>query len=103
MVAIVEDGTVSSSAAKEVLEGVLSGEGDPRSVAEGRDLTQISDTSELEVAVESVLAENPDAIDSYRSGETKVVGFLVGQVMRATQGKADPKLVNELLTDKLSG
>ncbi|HEU4320168.1 MAG TPA: Asp-tRNA(Asn)/Glu-tRNA(Gln) amidotransferase subunit GatB [Acidimicrobiia bacterium] len=103
LVAMVEDGTVSSSAAKEVLEGVLSGEGGPRAVAEARDLTQISDTSELVAAVESVLAENPDAIESFRSGETKVVGFLVGQVMRATQGKADPKLVNDLLRNKLSG
>jgi aspartyl-tRNA(Asn)/glutamyl-tRNA(Gln) amidotransferase subunit B len=102
LVGMVDDGTVSSSAAKEVLEGVLDGEGDPRQVAEARDLVQISDTSALEVAVEEVLADNPDAVESYRSGETKVVGFLVGQVMRATFGKADPKLVNQILTEKLS-
>ncbi len=102
LVDMVDDGTVSSSAAKEVLEAVLGGEGDPRQVAEARDLMQISDTSALQVAVDEVLADNPEAIESFRSGEKKVVGFLVGQVMRATQGKADPKLVNQILNDKLS-
>lgn len=102
LVAMVDEGMVSSSAAKEVLDGVLAGEGDPRSVAEARDLVQISNTSELEAVVTGVLSENPEAVESYRSGEQKVVGFLVGQVMRATQGKADPKLVNELLREKLA-
>jgi aspartyl-tRNA(Asn)/glutamyl-tRNA(Gln) amidotransferase subunit B len=103
LVAMVDDGTVSSSAAKEVLEGVLAGEGDPAQVAESRDLVQISDTSALEAVVEEVLSANPEAVESFRSGEGKVVGFLVGQVMRATQGKADPKLVNQILNEKLSG
>ena len=102
LVAIVEEGVVSASAAKEVLEGVLAGEGDPREVAEARDLVQISDTSALEAAVDEVLAANPDAAASFRAGETKVLGFLVGQVMRATGGKADPRAVNELLRSKLS-
>ena len=103
LVAMVEEGSVSSSAAKEVLEGVLAGEGDPGEVAVSRDLVQISDTSALASVVEEVIGNNPDAVESYRAGESKVVGFLVGQVMRATQGKADPKLVNQLLTEKLSG
>jgi aspartyl-tRNA(Asn)/glutamyl-tRNA(Gln) amidotransferase subunit B len=101
LVAIVEDGTVSSSAAKDVLQGVLDGEGDPRAVAASRDLVQISDTSALSEAVAQALADNPDAIESYKAGETKVIGFLVGQVMRATQGRADPQLVNEMLREKL--
>ena len=103
LVTIVDEGVVSSSAAKDVLEGVLGGEGGPRQVAESRDLVQISDVGALESAVDEVLAANPDAVESFRSGEQKVVGFLVGQVMRATQGKADPKLVNQLLGEKLSG
>ncbi len=101
LVEIVEDGTVSSSAAKEVLEGVLEDEGDPRDVAEAKDLVQISDTSELEAVVDEVLENNPEAVANYEEGEKKVVGFLVGQVMKATQGKADPKLVNQLLGSKL--
>ncbi len=103
LVGIVADGVVSASAAKDVLDGMLSGEGGARQVAEARDLVQISDTKALEAAVDEVLAANPDAIETYQGGEQKVVGFLVGQVMRATQGKADPKLVNQLLREKLSG
>ncbi len=102
LVALVDDGTVSSSAAKDVLDGVLEGEGDPGAVAQARDLIQISDTSALEAVVDQVLADNPDAMTSFAAGEQKVVGFLVGQVMRATQGKADPKLVNQILRDQLS-
>ena len=59
-------------------------------------------TTAIESAVDSVIAENPEAVERYRQGEQKVVGFFVGQVMRATQGKADPKIVNELLREKLS-
>jgi aspartyl-tRNA(Asn)/glutamyl-tRNA(Gln) amidotransferase subunit B len=102
LLAIVDEGVVSSSAAKEVLVGVLEGEGTAREVAESRDLVQISDLSALEAAVDAVLDANPDAADNYRSGEQKVLGFLVGQVMRTTQGKADPKQVNQLLRDKLA-
>jgi aspartyl-tRNA(Asn)/glutamyl-tRNA(Gln) amidotransferase subunit B len=103
LVAMVDEGMVSSSAAKEVLEGVLTGGGNPRQVAADRDLVQMSDAGALDSVVDEALAANPDAVASYRSGEQKVVGFLVGQVMRATQGKADPKLVNELITQKLAG
>jgi aspartyl-tRNA(Asn)/glutamyl-tRNA(Gln) amidotransferase subunit B len=81
----------------------MTGEGDPREVAAARDLIQISDTSELTAAVEEVLASNPEAVQNYRSGETKVLGFLVGQVMRVTQGRADPQLVNQLLAARLDG
>ncbi len=101
LVALIDDGVVSSSAAKEVLDGVLSGEGSPRQVAEARDLVQITDTSALETVVRDVLASHPNVVDDYRSGEHKVVGFLVGQVMKATQGKADPKAVNQMLRDEL--
>jgi len=103
LISMVDDGSVSSSAAKEVLDGVLSGEGSPRSVAEQRDLLQVSDSDVLEAAVAEVLAANPRAIEEFRSGEEKVVGFLVGQVMKATQGKADPRAVNQMLRDRMSG
>jgi aspartyl-tRNA(Asn)/glutamyl-tRNA(Gln) amidotransferase subunit B len=102
LIAMVDDGTVSTSAAKEVLEGVLDGEGRPGEVADTRDLVQISDSSALEAAVDEALAANPEAVANFRAGEKKVVGFLVGQVMQATQGRADPKLVNRLLNEKLS-
>jgi aspartyl-tRNA(Asn)/glutamyl-tRNA(Gln) amidotransferase subunit B len=102
LVGMVEGGELSSSAAKEVLAGVLAGEGSPRQVAEGRDLLQVSDEGAIVGAVEGVLAANPEAVDRYRAGEDKVLGFLVGQVMRATGGKADPKVVNALLRRALT-
>ena len=103
LIELVDTGVVSATAAKEVLEGVLAGEGEPRAVAEARDLVQVSDRGELAGAVEEVLAANSDAVERYRGGEEKVIGFLVGQVMRQTGGKADPKLVNELIRESLAG
>ena len=103
LVAMTSSGALSSTAAKEVLRGVLAGEGSPQTVAEERDLVQISDVTAIEDAVEAVLAENGDAVDKIRQGDAKPVGFLVGQVMKATGGKADPKIVQELVRAKASG
>ncbi len=97
---MVGDGTVSASAAKDVLRGVLAGEGRPQQVAEARDLIQISDDSLIEAEVDAVLAEHPDALVRLRDGDMKPVGFLVGQVMRATGGKADPRKVSELIRSR---
>lgn len=101
LIALIEDGTVSASAAKEILVGVVEGEGSPRQVAESRDLLLLSDTGELEDALDAALAANPEAVERYRNGETKILGFLVGQVMRETGGKADPRAVNQLLRERL--
>lgn len=98
---MVAEGRVSTSAAKEILTGVVAGEGRPAAVAAARDLFQVSDESMIAAAVDEVLATNAEAIDRFRSGEDKVLGFLVGQVMRATGGKADPKVVNSLLRQRL--
>ena len=102
MIGMIEANELSASAAKDVLDGILRHEGSAREVAEARDLLQMTDTTAIETAVDGVLAEHPDAVERYRAGEQKIVGFLVGQVMRATQGKADPKAVNALLREKLS-
>jgi aspartyl-tRNA(Asn)/glutamyl-tRNA(Gln) amidotransferase subunit B len=102
LVGMVTGGKLSSSAGKEVLNAVLVGRGTPVEVAADLDLLQVSDQSLITAAVDEVLSDNPDAIDRYRSGEEKVLGFLVGLVMRSTGGKADPKLVNQLLRTKLS-
>ena len=98
--AMVAGGDLSATAAKDVLAGVLGGEGAPRAVAEQRDLLQISDVGIIESAVEAVLAEHSEALDRMKSGDMKPVGFLVGQVMRATGGKADPKAVSELIRSR---
>ncbi|MDJ0498064.1 MAG: Asp-tRNA(Asn)/Glu-tRNA(Gln) amidotransferase subunit GatB [Acidimicrobiia bacterium] len=97
---MVGEGALSSTAAKDVLARVLAGEGSPRAIAEQHDLLQISDTGALEAEVEAVLADNPDVLAKLQSGDLKPIGFLVGQVMRATGGKADPKVVSELIRNK---
>ncbi len=102
LVGMVDAGEVSATAAKEVMEGVLAGEGDPEQVADARNLGQVSDRGALTGAVAAVVAANPDAVGRYRAGEEKVVGFLVGQVMRETGGRADPKLANELIREALA-
>jgi aspartyl-tRNA(Asn)/glutamyl-tRNA(Gln) amidotransferase subunit B len=76
---------------------------EPEAVVEKHGLGQISDTSELEAAVARVIAENPAQADQYRGGKQQVLGFFVGQVMRATGGRANPQLVNELLRAALDG
>ncbi len=98
---MLSEGRVSSSAAREVLEGVMDGEGTPEQVARARNLEQISDQGALESVVAAVMAAHPEAVERYRSGEKKVQGFLVGQVMRATSGRADPRAVNKILSIQL--
>ncbi|HUP17413.1 MAG TPA: Asp-tRNA(Asn)/Glu-tRNA(Gln) amidotransferase subunit GatB [Acidimicrobiia bacterium] len=102
LVGMITEGKLSSSAGKEVLGAVLAGQGSPAEAAAVLDLLQVSDQGLIAAAVDEVLAVNPDAIVRFRSGEEKVLGFLVGLVMRSTGGKADPKLVNQLLRTKLS-
>ena len=97
---MVDAGGLSSTAAKGVLGYVLDGEGSPGDVAAAHDLTQISDEGTLEAEVAKVLEDNPDVLDRLRAGDMKPIGFLVGQVMKATRGKADPKIVSEMVRAK---
>ncbi len=97
---LVDDGKLSSSAAVMVLGHVLAGDGAPAGVAEANDLIQISDAGALESAIDEIIAANPEEWERYVGGEQKLTGFFVGQVMRVTQGKADPKLVSQILRDK---
>lgn len=101
LLTMLEDGRLSSTAAKEVLaEMLISGE-PADEVARRLDLIQISDTAAIEEAVAQVLDSQPETVERYRSGEQKVMGFLVGLVMKSTGGKADPKVVNEILRCRL--
>ncbi len=97
---LVVAGDLSATAAKQVLNLVMEGEGSPATVARQRDLIQISDAGELATEIDQVLADHPDEYRQLLDGEAKVVGFLVGQVMKATAGKADPKLVSTILREK---
>ena len=101
LLARIDDETVSGTGAKEVLAAMWDGEGDADGIIASRGLRQMSDSGALEEAVDKVLAENPDQVEQYRAGKTKVMGFLVGQVMKASGGKANPKRVSELMKRRL--
>lgn len=102
MIKLIEDGTISGKIAKEVLVDMFQTGNDPKAIVEAKGLVQISDTGELEKMIAAVLEKNPAQVEEFRSGKEKVIGFLVGQVMQATKGKANPKLVNEILRKQLS-
>ena len=97
------DGSISSKSAKEVLAEMWIGKGDPDSIISAKGLKQISDSGEIEKIVDQVLAANPKQVEDYRAGKEKAFNSLVGQVMKATQGKANPAQVNEILKRKLNG
>jgi aspartyl-tRNA(Asn)/glutamyl-tRNA(Gln) amidotransferase subunit B len=96
-------GTVSATAAKDVLAEMFGSEASPATIVERKGLAQISDTGELEAVVQRVVAANPDLADKFRGGKRGVLGALVGQVMRETRGRANPKLVSDLLERTIGG
>ena len=97
------DNTISGKIAKDVLEVMWAGEGDADTVIEKKGLRQITDSGAIEKAIDDVIAKNPKQLEQYRAGKETLFGFFVGQVMKATQGKANPAQVNELLKQKLKG
>ncbi len=97
------DNTISGKIAKEVFEAMWAGEGRADEIIETKGLKQITDTGAIEAIIDEVIANNPAQVEQYRGGKDKLFGFFVGQVMKATQGKANPKQVNELLRKKLDG
>lgn len=99
---LVAKGTVSHSVAKEVFEEVFKTGKSPAEIVKEKGLEQISDASELEALIEQVIAENPGPVQDVLSGKEKAIGFLVGQLMKATRGKANPQRANELLRKKLA-
>jgi len=103
LVAMVRRGELSGKLAKEVFAKMFAGGESARAIVEREGLRQISDASELERIVDEVLASNPKQLEQYRAGKTTVLGFFVGQVMRATRRQANPQAVQELLQRKLAG
>jgi len=97
----IQDNTVSGKIAKEVFAAMWENGGDADAIIEAKGLKQITDTGAIEAAVDQVIADNPEQVQQFRDGKDKVLGFFVGQVMKATQGKANPGQVNQLLRDKL--
>ena len=101
LIACIVNGTLSGKMAKMVFEALWRGEGDPESIIERQGLNQISDSDTIDTLVDRVLSEHPEQVDQYRSGKTKLLGFFVGQIMRATRGQANPEKVNQALRRKL--
>ncbi len=97
LLALIGEGTISGRIAKQVFDAMLAGEGSPEAIVEAKGLRQVSDTGALEAACREVIAANPSQLEQFRSGKTRVKGFFVGQVMKATRGQANPQLVNQLL------
>jgi aspartyl-tRNA(Asn)/glutamyl-tRNA(Gln) amidotransferase subunit B len=103
LIDLVQAGTISATAAKDVLSELFTSEASPTRIVQRKGLAQISDTAALEAVVSKVVAANPELVSKYRGGKTGVLGALVGQVMRETRGRANPKLVNELLARAIGG
>jgi aspartyl-tRNA(Asn)/glutamyl-tRNA(Gln) amidotransferase subunit B len=98
---LIEKGEISLKIAKQILPDILKTGEEVEKIVEAKGLKQISDTSELETIVSDIVEKHPNSIQEYREGKTKVIGFFVGQVMKATGGKANPQMVNQLIRKKL--
>jgi aspartyl-tRNA(Asn)/glutamyl-tRNA(Gln) amidotransferase subunit B len=101
LVALIDAGTISGKIAKEVFETCYTSGQDPEAIVEAKGLRQMSDTGEIEGLIDGILTAHPDNVTAYRGGKSNLLGFFVGQVMKATQGRANPKIVNEILRKKL--
>ena len=102
LINLIKDGTISGKIAKSVFEIMRVGDKDPITIVEEKGLKQQSDPKELENLINKVITENPKNVEAYKSGKDKLFGFFVGQVMKNSNGKANPKLVNEILKKKLN-
>jgi aspartyl-tRNA(Asn)/glutamyl-tRNA(Gln) amidotransferase subunit B len=100
---LMADGTISGKIAKDVFEDMFASGKDAATIVDEKGLKQVSDTGAIEAMVDEVMAANPDKVEEYRGGKDKLMGFFVGQVMKASKGQANPGVVNQILRDKLSG
>jgi len=102
MIRLIEDGTISGKMAKDIIEDMYKTGETPRAIIERKGLVQITDEGALTGTIREVMEANPNQLAQYRAGKEKLFGFFVGQVMKATQGKANPQLINDLLKKMLS-
>jgi len=101
MIEMIESGEISGKMAKEIFTEMFASGKSPADLAKELGVSQISDTGELSKIIEEVLTKNEKSVNDYKAGKQQAFGFLVGQVMAATKGQANPKVVNELLKGKL--
>ena len=102
LIILIESGTISGKIAKDILPVLLTEGGSAKELVERKGLIQISDRGALEAIIEQVVQANPKELEQYRNGKTKLLGFFVGQVIKQTGGRADPKLTNQLIAQKLN-
>ena len=101
LVKMVDDGTISNKIAKQLFEEMAKSGGNPAEIVEAKGLVQVSDPSVIGPIIDEVMAKNPDNVEKFKAGNSKLLGFFVGQVLKATGGKANPQVVNELVAQKL--
>jgi glutaminyl-tRNA synthetase len=101
LVKMIDDETISSKIAKQVFEEMVKSGENPVQIVESKGLVQISDPARILPIIDEIIAKNPDNVEKFRAGNTKLLGFFVGQVLKSTGGKANPKVVNELVAEKL--
>ena len=101
LIELVDAGTINSSVAKEVFENIFEKDIDPEKYVEEKGLKSMNDEGELRQTIEQIIKDNPQSVEDYHSGKEKALGFLVGQTMKATKGKANPGIVNKILKELL--
>jgi glutaminyl-tRNA synthetase len=101
LVKMVDDETISNKIAKQVFEEMVKSGENPNQIVEAKGLVQISDPAVISPIIDEVIAKNPDNVEKFKAGNTKLLGFFVGQVLKATGGKANPQVVNQLVAEKL--
>ena len=103
LVDLVAKDAISSKQGKEVFAAILEEDKDPAAIVEERGMKQVSDTGAIEAVLDEVLAANPDKVEQYKGGKTGLIGFFVGQCMKAMKGQGNPKLINQMLSQKREG
>ena len=101
LVKMIDDKTISNKIAKQVFEEMMKSGDNPTKIVEARGLVQISDPSIIAPIIEEVIIKNPNNVEKFKAGNTKLLGFFVGQVLKATGGRANPQVVNKLVVEKL--
>jgi len=102
MIRLIADGTISSKIAKKVFKELITNGGDAEEVVKAKGLIQLSDPAQLLPMINEVLDNNQQSVDDFKNGKDRAVGFLVGQIMKATKGQANPGVVNKLLQEELA-
>ena len=101
LVKMIDDEIISNKIAKQIFEEMINTGENPAKIVEAKGLVQISDPSIILPIIDEIIAKNPDNVEKFKAGNTKLLGFFVGQVLKTTDGKANPQVVNELVAEKL--